>query len=167
MFRARLARVYWFSPLGRTSRWRIFGYGPDAYLVSWSYRRTYAGGDELGVLSWDGSWAFLGAPRVSSALSLVPSRHFVSLGADGGCFSGHFVPLGPSSWFPRGTSCLLGRTSGRHRRKAIWHESEARWLSIRTLFATLPWVKVADATCLCGVGTKRKLYGARVRQDGF
>ena len=99
MFRARLARVYWFSPLGRTSRWRIFGYGPDAYLVSWSYRRTYAGGNELGVLSWDGSWAFLGAPRVSSALSLVPSRHFVSLGADGGCFSG-------------GTSCLLGPRRG-------------------------------------------------------
>ena len=28
--------------------------------------------------------------------------------------------------------------SVRHQRKGIWHESEARWLPIRTLFATLP-----------------------------
>ena len=28
--------------------------------------------------------------------------------------------------------------SVRHQREGIWHESEARWLPIRTLFATLP-----------------------------
>ena len=31
------------------------------------------------------------------------------------------------------------------------HESEARWLPMRTLFATLPRAKVANATCLSGL----------------
>ncbi len=73
---------------------------------------TYTGGHELGILSWDGFWAFLGALRASWALNLAPSGHFVSLRTDAGCFSGHFVPLGRPFWLPRGTSCLLGWTFG-------------------------------------------------------
>ena len=55
----------------------------------------------------------------------------------------------------------------RHHREAIWHESEARWLLIRTPFSTLPRVKVADATSLCGSDTRGELFGTRVRQGGF
>ena len=54
-----------------------------------------------------------------------------------------------------------------HQGKAIWHESEARWLSLRTLFATLPGVKVTNVTCLCGSDTRGELFGTRVRQGGI
>ena len=150
------------------------------------------------------------ALRRVSGCAPWPRGTFCLMGQNFIRFSGHVTPLEHSTWFPGGTSCLLGRTVGLskaiscflgaepgrvvlaedlqgtichtsvsqggkcgvfmcvcHQGKAIWHESEARWLSLRTLFATLPGVKVTNVTCLCGSDTRGELFGTRVRQGGF
>ena len=47
---------------------------------------------------------------------------------------------------------------GLAREKTMWHDSGARWLPIRTLFATLPGVKVANVTCLLTSANERDVF---------
>ena len=140
MFRARLARVYWLSPPGRTSRRRIFGYGPEAYLAFYEPMPRAAQG-HLGTRKETAADGRSGntdqdTPDPTNAPVIVAHP-------------------------PQGAPTEIGDGSDANASSGLasaMTEKEGDKAGS---------VKVTKVTCGCGSATRNRLFGTRVRQGGF